>query len=87
MKHLKSYEEVVEIKETLVRDASLKQLQKIAKMTKNTDIGLREPDTSKFGNVSSIKNILLDTKVETYEDYMKKSRKEYKHLKQFPPKP
>ena len=53
--------------ETLIRDRSLKQLQKIADLSKSTDIGIRTADIPKgTANMFYVKNF-KDFDIETYE--------------------
>jgi hypothetical protein len=68
-----TYEEF--ITESLPRESSVKQLQKLRKMTKGTDIGDRISDMNKQGaNIHYIHNP-VDTGIESYEDYEKGSNK------------
>lgn len=64
---------VDEVKESLIRQSSLEQLKKVCKQSKKTDIG-QKLKISKMGNLLSDKNV-LDGKVDTYEEYMSKSKK------------
>ena len=60
--------------ESLIRDNSLKQLKRIAKLSAKTDIGNRiNDDEKKSGNLISMGNS-LNKHVDTYEEYMKKGK-------------
>lgn len=60
--------------ETLIRDYSLKQLERVAKLSKDTDIGNRTKNIgTNNGNLLYIKNF-NDFKVETHEDAVKKGK-------------
>jgi len=65
MEYLNSFEEYMkeENEGAMVQDNSLKQLKKIQKLSAKTDIG------NKLKNDNS--KPALDTKIETYQDYMK----------------
>jgi hypothetical protein len=59
----------------LPRESTVKQLKKLRKLSKGTDIGDRISDMNKQGaNIQYIQNP-IDTGIESYEDYMKSNRK------------
>ncbi len=59
----------------LPRESTVKQLKRLRKLTRGTDIGDRISDMNKQGaNIQYIQNP-IDTGVESYEDYMKSNRK------------
>lgn len=68
MKILNFYE--YSLNESLPREESVKQLKKIVKMTKKTDIGNKLVKSKNIGNV---KNPIDD--VESYEDFIKSQKK------------
>lgn len=60
--------------EAVVNNKSLEQLKKVREISKGTDIGDRISDMNNEGeNIINIKNV-LDTKVETREDFDKSNR-------------
>ena len=62
------------INESLPRENTVKQLKRIRKLSKGTDIGDRISDMNKQGaNIDYINNP-IDTGVESYEDYEKKNK-------------
>ena len=62
------------INESLPRENTVKQLKRIRKISKGTDIGDRISDMNKQGaNIDYINNP-IDTGVESYEDYEKKNK-------------
>ncbi len=63
------------ITESLPRERTVKQWQKLRKMTKGIDIGDRISDMNKQGaNINYIQNP-VDTGIESYEDYEKHNKK------------
>lgn len=59
----------------LPRESTVKQLKKLRKLSKGTDIGDRISDMNKQGaNIQYIQNP-IDTGIESYEDHMKSNRK------------
>lgn len=68
MKILNFYE--YSLNESLPREESVKQLKKIVKMTKKTDIGNK---LEKSKNIGNVKNPIDD--VESYEDFIKSQKK------------
>ena len=64
-----------DINESLPRQQSVDQLNKLRKLTKGTDIGDRISDMSKQGaNIQYIQNP-IDTGIESYEDFEKHNKK------------
>ena len=63
MKYIKSFE-------SLIRQSSLDQMKKIAKMSKDTDIGHRTKEIEFY----NIKNILDTDEIESYEKYTKDNK-------------
>lgn len=64
-----------EINESLPRQHTVDQLKALRKMTKGTDIGDRIPDLMKQGaNIHYSRNV-VDTGIESYEDYEKHNKK------------
>jgi hypothetical protein len=69
MKHIRS------INESLPRQKSVDQLERVMKASSKTDIGNRISDMSKQGsNISYIRNP-IDNGIESYEDFEKKNKK------------
>lgn len=65
--------------EALIHDNSLKQLKRVATMSKNTDIGIKTSSyLNKFSNIIGIKNIANNNNIETYEDFVKANKKSKK---------
>ncbi len=63
------------VDESLPRERSVKQLKKLRKLTRGTDIGDRISDMNKQGaNIQYIQNP-IDTGVESYEDFEKHNKK------------
>ncbi len=61
--------------ESLPRQQSVDQLKRLRKMTKGTDIGDRIPDLNKQGaNIHYSRNV-VDSGIESYEDYEKHNKK------------
>ncbi len=61
--------------ESLPRESTVRQLKKLRKLTKKTDIGDRISDMNKEGsNIGWIKNP-IDSGIESYEKFQKKNRK------------
>lgn len=59
----------------LPRESTVKQLKRLRKQSKGTDIGDKISDMNKQGaNIQYIRNP-IDSGVESYEDYMKSGRK------------
>lgn len=64
-----------EINESLPRQRTVDQLKALRKMTKGIDIGDRIPDLMKQGaNIHYSRNV-VDTGVESYEDYERHNKK------------
>jgi len=64
-----------EINESLPRQRTVDQLKALRKMTKGTDIGDRIPDLMKQGaNIHYSKNV-VDSGIESYEDYERHNKK------------
>lgn len=71
MKHILTFDEV---NESLPRESSVKQLKRLRKLTRGTDIGDKISDMNKQGaNIHYIQNP-IDTGVESIEDYWKSNR-------------
>lgn len=70
--------------ESLPQETTVKQLEKIRKISKKTDIGDRISDMNKQGaNIQYIHNP-IDTGIESIQDYWKKNNKKYKYsIKRF----
>ncbi len=67
--------EEFELNESLPREQTVKQWEKIRKLTKGVDIGDRISDMNKQGaNIQYIQNP-IDTGIESYEDYEKHNKK------------
>ena len=63
------------IEGALPRESTVKQLKKLRKLSKGTDIGDKISDMNKQGaNIQYIQNP-IDIGIESYEDYMKSNRK------------
>jgi hypothetical protein len=61
--------------ESLPREETVKQLKRLRKLTKGTDIGDRISDMNKQGaNIQYIHNV-IDTGIESYEDFEKNNKK------------
>jgi len=58
------------INESLPREKSVEQWEKVRKASKGIDIGDKIADMSKSANILYIQNP-IDTGIESYEDYMK----------------
>lgn len=70
--------------ESLPRENSVKQLERIMKLSSKTDIGNRISDMNKEGaNIEYIQNP-IDNGIESFEDYEKNKKVKHKtHIKQF----
>ena len=67
-------EVITQTNESLPREQTVKQWQKLRKMTKGVDIGDRVSDMNKQGaNIQYIQNP-VDTGIESYEDFEKKNK-------------
>jgi len=67
--------EEFELNESLPREQTVKQWEKLRKLTKGVDIGDRISDMNKQGaNIQYIQNP-IDTGIESYEDYEKHNKK------------
>ena len=81
MKHIKLFE-------SLPQQSTVDQLKKLRKIMKGIDVGDKISDMNKEGaNIMWIRNP-IDTGVESYQDYQKKSKKfnqnwNLKHIKPF----
>ena len=74
MKHLLTYNDFEKIWESLPPQKSVDQLKMVRKMSKGIDIGDRIPDLMKQGaNIHYNRNV-IDSGVESYEDYMKSGK-------------
>lgn len=75
MKYLMKFNELDELDEgALPRETTVKQLQKIRKISRKTDIGDKISDMNKQGaNIHYIHNP-IDTGIESYEDYQSNSK-------------
>ena len=59
------------VKESVIQQNSVDQLKRVRALSKGTDIGDRISDMNKEGaNILSIANV-IDTGIESYQDYMK----------------
>lgn len=68
------FSEISKTNESLPREQTVKQWQKLRKMTKGVDIGDRVSDMNKQGaNIQYIQNP-VDTGIESYEDFEKKNK-------------
>jgi hypothetical protein len=70
--------------ESLPQETTVKQLERIRKISKKTDIGDRISDMNKQGaNIQYIHNP-IDTGIESIQDYWKNNQKKYKYsIKRF----
>ena len=67
--------EEFELNESLPREQTVKQWEKLRKLTKGVDIGDRISDMNKQGaNIQYIQNP-IDTGIESYEDYEEHNKK------------
>ena len=67
--------EEFELNESLPREQTVNQWEKLRKLTKGVDIGDRISDMNKQGaNIQYIQNP-IDTGIESYEDYEKHNKK------------
>jgi hypothetical protein len=74
MKYLKKFNDE-SINESLPRERTVQQWERLRKMTKGIDIGDRISDMNKQGsNIQYIQNP-VDTGIESYEDYEKHNKK------------
>lgn len=74
MKHLLTYNDFEKIWESLPPQKSVDQLKMVRKMSKGIDIADRIPDLMKQGaNIHYNRNV-IDSGVESYEDYMKSGK-------------
>jgi hypothetical protein len=75
MKYLSKFSEVEVINESLPRQKSVDQLERVMKLSSKTDIGNRISDMSKEGaNIVYIRNP-IENGLESYEDFEKKNKK------------
>jgi hypothetical protein len=74
MKHLKNFNDE-SVNESLPRERTVQQWNKLRKLTKGIDIGDRISDMNKQGaNIQYIQNP-VDTGIESYEDFEKHNKK------------
>lgn len=72
MKNIKSFNDY--IKESFPSQKSVDQLKAVRKLSKGIDIGDRIPDLMKQGaNIHYSRNV-VDSGIESYEDYEKKNK-------------
>ena len=72
MVHIKRFSELNE--GSLPRESSVNQLKRIRKLSKGVDIGDRIPDLMKQGaNIHYSRNV-IDSGIESYEDFEKKNK-------------
>lgn len=67
MEYLKKYKEF----ESMIHQNSVDQLRRVSKELGNIDIGKRVSDDSFSNALGDTKRNIVDTKIETYSDYMK----------------